>query len=361
MIGIDDWAWRRGHRYGSIVCDLERRRIVDLLPDRAASTVEAWLAAHPGIEVIARDRGGAYGPAASRACPNARQVADRWHLFENASAAFLAAVHRSLPRLRTAIGSVAVDPRQLTAAERRQHDGFLRREAGNATIRRLAEIGTPIKQIVRRTGRSRKLVRGVVRGGATEVFRPRMRSLDAFLPRLEAEWQGGCRNGADLWRRVRAAGFAGALRVVTEWATRRRCAESSGSTFSSTLPSARAIARLLTGRRDRLAMADAMLAAAVEKVMPALAVARDLLERFHTLLRSKSSAGLDAWTADAANSLLGSFASGVAADRDAIAAAITEPWSNGQTEGQITKLKLVKRQMFGRAKLDLLKARLCTR
>ena len=77
VIGIDDWAWRRGQRYGSIVCDLERRRIVDLLPDRAGATVEDWLSAHPGIEVIARDRGGAYGPAATRACPAARQVADR--------------------------------------------------------------------------------------------------------------------------------------------------------------------------------------------------------------------------------------------------------------------------------------------
>ena len=115
MIGIDDWAWRRGHRYGSIVCDLERRRIVDLLPDRAASTVEAWLTAHPGIEVIARDRGGAYGPAASRACSNAWQVADRWHLFENASAAFLAAAppygHRQRRR-----GPASVDRRRATPA-----------------------------------------------------------------------------------------------------------------------------------------------------------------------------------------------------------------------------------------------------
>jgi transposase len=77
VIGIDDWAWRRGHRYGSIVCDLERRRIVDLLPDRAAVTVEDWLSQHPAIAVVARDRGGAYGPAVSRACPAAIQVADR--------------------------------------------------------------------------------------------------------------------------------------------------------------------------------------------------------------------------------------------------------------------------------------------
>jgi len=360
VIGIDDWAWKRGHHYGSIICDLERRRIVDLLPDRTAGTVEDWLTAHPGIEVVARDRGGAYGSAASRACPGARQVADRWHLFENASAAFLDAVHRAMPRIRAALGVAAADPSRLTAAERRQHDGFRRREACNAAIRRLAAAGTPIKQIVRHTGHSRKLVRAIVRGGGTEVFRPRVSSLDAFLLRLEEEWEGGCRNGAELWRRVKAAGFAGALRVVSEWTTRRRRAESSGSSRPSKPPSARTIVRLMTSRRDRLSTADARLAATVEEAVPALAVACDLVERFHAMLRSKSTAGVDAWLADAANSPLNSFASGVAVDRDAVAAAITEPWSNGQTEGHITKLKLVKRQMYGRARLDLLRARLCT-
>ena len=102
-----------------------------------------------------------------------------------------------------------------------------------------------------------------------------------------------------------------------------------------------------------------MLTAAVEKAVPALPVARDLLNRFHALLRSKSSVGLDAWLANAANSLLHSFATGIAADRNAVAAAMTEPWSNGQTEGQITKPKLLKRQMYGRAHLELLRARLC--
>lgn len=110
VIGIDDRAWRRGHRYGSIICDLERRRIIDLLPDRAAGTIEDWLTAHPGIKVIAHDRGGAYGAAADRACPGATQVADRWHLFENVSAAFLDTAHRAMPRIRAALGVATVDP-----------------------------------------------------------------------------------------------------------------------------------------------------------------------------------------------------------------------------------------------------------
>jgi transposase len=126
VIGIDDWAWKRGQRYGSIICDLERRRVVDLLPDREPGTVEAWLSRHPEIAVISRDRGGSYGRAAARAAPQAVQVADRWHLMENASAAFLEAVRRSMRPIRMALGSTVIDPALLTHAERLQHDGHLR-------------------------------------------------------------------------------------------------------------------------------------------------------------------------------------------------------------------------------------------
>jgi transposase len=105
VIGIDDWAWKRGQRYGSIFCDLERRRVVDLLPDGEPGTVEAWLPRHPEIAVISRDRGGSYGRAAARVAPQAVQVADRWHLMENASAAFLEAVRRSMRPIRIALGA----------------------------------------------------------------------------------------------------------------------------------------------------------------------------------------------------------------------------------------------------------------
>ena len=97
VIGIDDWAWRRGRRYGTLICDMERRRIVDILPDRKPATVEVWLDRHPGIEIVARDRDGGYGRAVSRALPNAVPVADRWHLLDNCGKAFLAAVRRSMP------------------------------------------------------------------------------------------------------------------------------------------------------------------------------------------------------------------------------------------------------------------------
>jgi transposase len=184
-----------------------------------------------------------------------------------------------MPAIRTALDTCVIDPALLTSAEQRQHDGWQRRAGENAEILRLARQSVSIKEIVRRTGRSRKLARAVVRGGRTDVFRGRISSLDRFADALEIAWQSGCRNGAALWRLLRTRGFPGGLRVVTEWAARRR--------------------------NDALASPN-----------------------------------------------------GIATDKNAVLAALMHPWSNGQTEGQNTKVKLVKRQMYGRAKLDLLRARL---
>ena len=128
VIGIDDWAFRRNHRYGTIICDLERRRVVALLPDREQATAEAWLRQHPGISVVSRNRGSGYGEAVARALPSAIQVADRWHLMENASATFGDAVRLSMRAVRSALGAATIDPTLLTAAERLQHEGFVRRE-----------------------------------------------------------------------------------------------------------------------------------------------------------------------------------------------------------------------------------------
>jgi transposase len=170
------------------------------------ATVQAWLAGHPDIRVLSRDRGGGYGEAASKALPGAIQVADRWHLMENASGAFLAAVRKSMRPIRTAIGATTINPELLTCAERLQYEGYLRREETIATILALAKDGVAIKQIVRKTGHS--------------------------------------------------DGFRGSQRVVSEWATRRRRAKKASDQQLQKVPSARTIARLMTTARDHMSKAD---------------------------------------------------------------------------------------------------------
>jgi len=358
VVGIDDWAWRRNHRYGSIICDLERRRIVALLPDRETATVAAWLDDHREIAIVSRDRGGGYGKAAAKALPKAIQVADRWHLMENASAAFTDAVRKSMRPIRAAIGATIINPELLTSAERLQYDGYVRREQTNTAILKLAGDGVPIKQIVRLTGHSRKLVRQVIRGQRTDVFRVRQSSLEAWLPWLDVQWSSGCHNGTELWRRLQAKGFRGSLRVVSEWSTRRRRAGTASDQQLQKVPSARTIARLMTTARDHLSLAETVTIAVIETGVPMLAEARRIIDEFHVMIRKKDVARLDPWITEASPSLIASFARGIKNDKSAVSAAITQPWSNGQTEGQITKLKLVKRQMYGRGKLDLLQARL---
>ena len=199
-------------------------------------------------------------------------------------------------------------------------------------------------------------VRDVLRGQRTDVFRVRQSSLEAHLPWLDEQWAAGQRNGAALWRQLKDPGFRGSLRVVGEWASRRRRADKMENGLGHA-PAARTIARLLTIGRDTLTKAETVTVGAIETGVPLLVEAREVIAAFQGMVRRKCIEELDPWLERARHTLVASFVNGVLRDKAAVSAAIVSPWSNGQTEGQITKLKLVKRQMYGRGKLDLLEAR----
>jgi transposase len=355
VICIDDWAWRRNHRYGTIVCDLERRRPVTLLPDREPATATAWLVGHQEITVVARDRGGEYGEAVTRALPQATQVADRWHLMENASRSFLDAVRKSMRQTERPLGRRRSIP-----------SCSLRPSAFNMKPFSGGKRSTPRSLPWRRTRcrSKRSCVVSVTAGNLfaegerQDIFRTRQSSLERHLPWLDARRSSGCRNSADLWRRLKGQGFRGSLWAVTEWATRRRRAERADAENLQRIPSALTIARLMTIGRNGLSKSETVTITAIETGVPRLVGAREMIAEFQVMVRNKTDTGLAMWIEAARQSLVASFADGVAKDGAAVRAAITLPWSNGQTEGQITKLRLVKRQMYGRAKIDLLQARL---
>lgn len=170
------------------MCDLERRRIVTLLPDRETATVQAWLSRHPGINIVSRDRGGGYGEAPAKALPNAIQVADRWHLMENASAAFLDAVRHSMSTIRTAIEATTINPDLLTCAKTSRHQGYLRRQAVMPQFRLTSAMVCRSRRSSAPKGHSRNLVRQISRGGGADMFRTRQSTLDGHLPFLDAQW-----------------------------------------------------------------------------------------------------------------------------------------------------------------------------
>lgn len=246
VLGVDDWAWRKGCSYGTILCDLDRRRVIDLLPDRKAESLAAWLEQHPSVAVIVRDRAGAYAEGARQGAPEAIQVADRWHLLCNSSNALrdlLDHHHRDLRQAaqaatavelsRPPAGEAPVAPMgepeapapALTKAQARSLASLQRREARFAEAVRLRERGLSISAVARALGVERKTVRRWLHAGHAPTWRHAERGrslLDPFRDHLEARWSQGCRNASALWRELRDLGFPGQLTVVRQWATRRR-------------------------------------------------------------------------------------------------------------------------------------------
>ena len=243
-VGIDDWAWRKGCQYGAVICDLERRRIVAFCRIARVAPVPPGCAI-TSASIIARDRGATYGDAASKGAPQAIQVANRWHLFENASASFLDVVRQNMHAIRKSSATDEIDPASLSCAERKRWENFQHRKKTVDAVLRLLGQGTPLKQIARRLSLARRTVRRIARGGGLEAFRSRVSIIEPYAETLDALWTGGCRNGAELWRRLRKQGFQGSLWVVAEWATRRRLDGSSNPAGRvRKTPSARKIARV---------------------------------------------------------------------------------------------------------------------
>jgi len=251
----------------------------------------------------------------------------------------------------------------MTSAQRLQWQGYQRRVQAHADVMRLHEQDMPVRRIARELALSRNTVRRWLRGKQPELHRPRMHSLDPWRAVLERRWAEGCRNGTRLWRELRNAGLVGGLRVVTEWASRQRLAEPRVVPETKPLPRAatypaRRVARLITADLPSLAEPDRAYVERLLALSPALAMVRDLACCFGTLVRAHNADALGPWLAKAADSELHAFAAGLRQDEPAVRAALLLPWSSGQVEGQVTRLKLVKRQGYGRPKLDLLRARL---
>jgi len=384
ILRVDDWAVRRGQTYGTILVDLERRRPVDLLPDRSAATFAAWLVEHPGVEIISRDRGGAYAEGGRQGAPSATQVADRFHLAKNIGDAIERLLQRQRPALRQAAAArpaetVPTDPSaQATpgvAAPGPPTSYRRQRQQLYDKMVRLAATGWSKAAIGRQLGLHTVTVRAYLRAGGPPDLTTRSPKPGACRGDHEAylreRWRAGCHDGKVLWGELRAQGYCGSLRTVQRLvAVWRAPDEPRRGKRPTHLPPAplppprppsphRVRWWLLRSAVERTSAQEAFLAA-LRARCPEVAAAEALARDFLALLRGRDQGALDGWMDRAAASDVPEFrelAAGLAQDRLAVAAALSSEWSNGQVEGHVNKLKLVKRAMFGRAGFPLLRRR----
>ena len=371
VLGVDDWAWRRGHRYGTILVDLERNEVVDLLPDRKAETLAAWLRKRPGVEIVARDRASAYAEGARDGAPAAVQVADRWHMLRNLGDA----VHKAVERHHAAMRQVASDMRDVNApalpkvatlkdTAKVKTPGTSRREAKFAEATRLSRAGASISRISRLLEVDRKTLRRWINTGALPSWQQpsRGRAVDVHAPYLERRLAEGCRNASLLWRELKAAGFRGRYTAVKTWVGQQRPAETQaglqredGTIWSP--PSTRRIARMVMTDIAAPDTRDAKLVAGLLSKEPTLADTVATARRLVLLLRHKSQESLTAVLDAADRTLLQPFVATLRKDLAAVQAALELPWTTSPVEGQISRLKMIKRTMYGRAGFPLLRAR----
>lgn len=378
-VGVDDWAWCKGQRYGTILVDLETHAPIDLLPDRSADSLAAWLQSHPGEEVISRDRAGLYADGATRGAPQAIQVADRFHLLCNLTSAVERVLEQKRGALAKAVPPPVLEPPQPVAdrapparsrseqvsEDRRQH----RVERYNEVVAKYRS-GMSQQEISRTLHMGRKTVGRFLRAGQfPERAKPHRKppSVHAFQEYLTRRWTEGCHNATKLWHEIQAQGYAGGRSTMAHFVFTLRTKGT--KYFRQTMaprqpkvkpPSPRQAAMLLARRPEKLKPDEQQLLARLNECCPEIPILYTLTQGFSEVFHSKQSEALQNWMADAKQTGLpeiGRFCDGLRRDAAAVTAAVTLPWSNGQVEGQIHRLKLVKRQMYGRAKFNLLRRR----
>lgn len=431
VLGVDDWAKRKGQTYGTILCNLETGAVVDLLPDREAATFATWLRQHPGVQIISRDRGGAYAEGARLGAPDARQVADRFHILCNLGDALeelLGRLYEELSKLYQSAkeptaasaasvanqqGSVIEDPDTATTTttagqaprpcpvpqpgsgpKRRQRDVALSQARRSARVARYEEVirlhalGWSQVAIAEHLNLTSKTVRRWLRKGTFPEYKyPAVRcsKLDEHKAYLHKRWEEGCGNAKQMWRELRQEGFRGGHTAVRDYVATLRQLQNeqdeeqegalSGKVSVSGVPGdrkRRKAAKLAKLPRPRqlkwllLKPVDKLDDEQYETVLKLchyskeVTLAYGLVTDFQDLVRHRKAEQLSNWVGLALASGVGemvSFARGVQRDFAAVLAGMELEWSQGQVEGHVNRLKMVKRTMFGRANFDLLRIR----
>ena len=399
VLGVDDWSIRKGRTYGTILVDLERHRIVEVLPDREVETLEMWLMAHPGVEMISRDRAGAYAQGARKGAPQSQQVADRFHLLLNLQETLKRLFERKHEQLKHAMSwqpaqedhigqaqqapaegvlepaqPIKMGPRLSPAHERERQLRREKRKKRYDEVIKLHEQGVSQLAIASLLGLDRNTVHRYITAPAfPEIVRPKRSSLlDPYKPYVLERWATGQCTASGLFAELRARGSQGGatlvydylrpLRERPEWRQayqHQKALQAQGKRATPLSASEAAWLFICNPRKLTLRQVDEL--DPLRRQDEELGKAYQLVQDFRTMVTQRQVSVLPRWLGEAQASgipELKSFVAGIYRDYDAVRAALASEHSNGQTEGKVNKLKCIKRQMYGRANFDLLRQRM---
>ncbi len=373
-VGIDEWAWKKDHRYGTILVDLEKRRIVQLLADRSVETSKAWLRKHAEIDLISRDRGKIFREAGTSGAPQAKQVVDRFHLQKNFAEALekffrkrervlKGATRRNTGKTRPATRTMV--PEKVAQERRARHR---QRVSVHKRIWKLYREGCSKEYIAQLAGLSTRSISRALKQEAAPPPRRRSRSssvVDPYLPYLASRWNQGCHNTALLYEEIVVQGYTGSPRTLRRQLqsfrqTRERLV-SKQTIILDNPPSPRGVALLMvrpaqSRTKEQTAYLD-LLVQSDETIAPVFKLVQD----FGRLLRKREGhIRLEQWKATVRASGIAeliAFADGLADDAEAVANGCTMTWSNGMVEGFVNKVKWIKRSSYGQAGFPLLQRR----
>jgi transposase len=395
VLGVDDFAFKKGSTYGTILVDLERHGVVDLLPECSQESLVAWFESHPGaeVEVASRDRSNIYREGLAKGAPGATHVADRWHLLRNLALTLEEYLLQKRPILQKAAAPEAAPEekndadfasgpimpnrprthdRKIEEAARKRHERLVEQWRN---IRRLYLAGADLRHICKRLAISARTVyryKDLEEPPPRPAYKRRASVLEPYVPYLVARWNEGCHNGKRLYREIREQGYANSEEICARFTAQLRRAEARGKPVSSVprarqgsvaglSPTAKNVAALFMRHEDKLDEEQEKYLKRLCEADEALADTRRLTQEFAHMVRRLEGKDLDGWLKDAEESrstAIQSFALGLRKDLDAVRAGLTEKWSNGCVEGFVHKLKLLKRQGYGRAGFELLRARM---
>ncbi|MGW2826098.1 ISL3 family transposase [Streptomyces sp. NPDC001443] len=362
-LGVDDFAFRKGRAYGTIVVDVDTSTVIDLLPDRSSDTLAAWLTAHPGAEIICRDRDSSYSRAATKACPDAVQVADRWHLLQSLSRAVEQVCHQHRDCLKKHAERGRDCPAQMSVLDALPPTLMVQRVLNrHVEINRMVATGCPVSEIARRLGLDRKTVRHC-RDTDLDALLASARDrrsvpLNRFKPFLQAEFAAGRTIGTELFPHLRTQGYRGGYSTLTRYL--RTVQTGTAPPVPAEIPSPRRITGWIMQAAENLSPRGTEGLDEVRLACPDITAACDYARAFTDLLRHRRGFLLKAWIRQAEQTApppIKGFAGFLRQDLDAVLAGMTLGYSSGVVEGHVNRLKTLKRQMFNRAELPLLRKR----